>query len=264
MRLILTADLHFGKNETGDASTREMARKINSTGADALILAGDTAAFDAAHFYECFQLFSGFPGRKFVLCGNHDLWTRDGDSLAIYDHLFASLAQESGFEYLEGNPVVIDGIGVAGSIGWYDYSFRDPDLEVPRKYLEQNYHPKYARWNDGLFVKMDISDTQFHNQCLETLEKGIQSMLSQTETIVVVTHMIAFEEMRVQRPGPVWGFCNAFMGSRGLGELLLLYPQIRHHFCGHTHLHHIHETNGLRSVNIGSNYLQKSYEVLDL
>jgi len=264
MRLILTADLHFGKNEAGDASAREMAREINTLGADVLILAGDNAAFNPALFNECFQLFSDFPGRKFALCGNHDLWTRDGDSQIIYEQLFASWAEECGFEYLEGNPVLINGIGIAGSVGWYDYSFRDREIDIPLKYFEQNYHPKFARWNDGLFVKKDMSDTEFHDQCLATLEKGIQSLLPQTDTIVAVTHMIAFEEMRVQKPGPVWGFCNAFMGSRSLGEMLLRYPQIRHHFCGHTHLHNIHEKDGLRSVNIGSSYLQKRYEILEI
>ena len=264
MRLILTADLHFGKNATGDASAREMAREINSLGADALILAGDNAAFDPELFHDCFQLFADFPGRKLALCGNHDLWTRDGDSHAIYEHVFATWAEETGFEYLEGAPVVIGGVGIAGSIGWYDYSFRDEDLDIPQKYFEQNFHPKYARWNDGVFVKMSMSDTEFHAQCLATLEEGIQSLLPRTDTIVAVTHMVAFEEMRVQRQGPVWGFCNAFMGSRSLGELLLRYPEIRHHFCGHTHLHHVYEMNGMRSVNIGSNYLQKRYEILEL
>ena len=41
MKLIITADLHFGSREAGNASVREIASEIAQSDADALVLAGD-------------------------------------------------------------------------------------------------------------------------------------------------------------------------------------------------------------------------------
>lgn len=57
MKLIITSDLHYGLDDRGDLSTRKLAEEIADSGADALVLAGDNAAFSAPLFTECFNCF---------------------------------------------------------------------------------------------------------------------------------------------------------------------------------------------------------------
>ena len=264
MKLIITADLHFGSREAGNASVREIASEIAQSDADALVLAGDNAAVDPELFQECFSCFDGFNGRKFTLCGNHDLWTRDGDSLQIYREGFPEMAQAGDFEYLEGQPATFGNVGLVGTAGWYDYSFRDESIDIDDRYYEQKSHPKLAKWNDGAFVKLGMSDPEFNELVLNRLEQSIESIYDQVEVVVAVTHLIAFDCMLIQKPERAWRFCNAFRGSRSLGNLLLKYPKIRYHFCGHTHVPGRHRVGQLETINIGSTYLEKRYEVLEL
>ena len=264
MRLIVTADLHYGLRDEGDSSTHRLAEEVQASGAEVLVLAGDNAAMNPSHFRECFQAFRNFPGRKLAICGNHDLWTQDGDSLSIFEERFPEWASESGFGCLEGNPVVIGKVGIVGTMGWYDYSFRDESLGLEDRYYEQKFHPRLARWNDGQYVKMDLSDREFSELLNTRLESDIRNIYDQVEEIVVVTHLVAFECMLIRRPEQAWRFCNAFIGCRALGELLLKYPKARHHYCGHTHQPARHQIEHLTTVNVGSTYYDKRAELLEL
>jgi len=264
MKLLVTADLHYGLREAGDASARELAREICATDADALVLAGDTAALEPDLFVECFRLFEGFRGRKLAICGNHDLWSPNGDSLAIYREKFAAWAGEAGFEYLEGSPVVLGNVGLVGTVGWYDYSFQDETLGLDERFYEQKYCPRLARWNDGQFVKMPLSDAEFNELVTERLVSSIQRIYEQVGTIVTVTHMLAFDCMIVHKPVAAWNFCSAYMGSRALGETLLQFPKVRHHFCGHAHQPSRHKVGHIETINVGSNYYEKRYDMLEL
>lgn len=264
MKLVVTADIHYGLRERGDESARRLAEEICSGGGDALVLAGDNAAISPALFTECFRLFGGFPGRRLALCGNHDLWTQDGDSLAIYRERFPAWAAAGGFEYLEGSPVVIGNVGIVGTVGWYDYSFRDKSLDISEHFYEKKFHPKLARWNDGQFVRMAMSDHEFNKVVLDGLDASIRAIYEQVEVIVAVTHVLAFDCMIIHKSSPSWDFCSAFMGSRALGELLLRYPKVRYHFCGHAHQPSRHTVGHILTVNVGSTYNEKRYEVLEL
>lgn len=264
MRLLVTADLHYGLRDAGDASTRELAQRICASDADALVLAGDNASMEPELFAECFRLFEGFRGRKLTICGNHDLWSRNGDSLSIYHERFASWAGEAGFECLEGSPVIIGNVGLVGTVGWYDYSFRDETLGIEERFYEQKFHPRLARWNDGQFIKMPLSDAEFSELVTERLVSSIQGVYEQVETIVAVTHMLAFDCMIVHKRVAAWDFCSAFMGSRTLGETLLRYPKVGYHFCGHAHQPSRHRVGHLETINVGSNYDEKRCEILEL
>src|SRR5262245_44688652 len=46
-----------------------------------------------------------------------------------HDIALRGIAAEHGFHYLPGSPLIIGAVGFAGSLGWYDYSLRDPRLD---------------------------------------------------------------------------------------------------------------------------------------
>ncbi|MGQ9630724.1 MAG: hypothetical protein ACUVXI_10485, partial [bacterium] len=172
----------------------------------------------------------------------------------------------TGFHYLDGHPLVHDGVGFVGSIGWYDYSFRelDPpfaeDTEIlrigPKRELEgiswsdltdADYARKElfyfyrgngmrVRWNDRLYVRWNLSDEEFLEENLAELEGHIEGIYPEVRSIVAILHHLPFEEEIIRKPqDPGWTFCNAFMGSSKLGELLLRYEKVRHVLVGHAH-----------------------------
>ena len=47
---------------------------------------------------------------------------------------------------LDHQPVVLGGVGLAGSIGWYDYSFADESLGIPEAFYEAKIAPGAAAY----------------------------------------------------------------------------------------------------------------------
>jgi hypothetical protein len=64
------------------------------------------------------------------------------------------IAAEHGFHYLPGSPLITEEVGFTGSLGWYDYSLRDPRLDGSignREYAEGTFRDSDGRtmgWND--------------------------------------------------------------------------------------------------------------------
>jgi 3',5'-cyclic AMP phosphodiesterase CpdA len=188
-----------------------------------------------------------------VLEGNHDVWRtaaelRNGRDSFGAQSLFRDRVHEAGFHYLPGHPLTIsderETWGFAGSLGWYDYTFADPNLDVPLEAYRQK------RW--GSLVQEDInyalwmghgqfySDPEMTDYFLAQLEHDFATLgLDEGGAgppTVVATHTLPYDELvEHRRDDEEWNFFNAFMGSARLGELYDRYPQVRAAFAGHTH-----------------------------
>ena len=258
MRVAFTADLHYGRNATGDAAVHALAESLADRELDALVIAGDVALADPRALIECLQLFSETAPLRMVLPGNHDLWTtgRGADSLAIRDRIFPEAVRLAGFHNLDSTPLTVGDIGFAGSVGWYDYSFADPTLDIPRSCYEDKVLPGVSRWNDGRFIRWDHTDESFTALTLEGLRDQF-ALLADAREIVVATHHLPFEALVRRRKIRAWSFANAFMGSARTGEVILENPRVRLCVCGHSHIPADVEVGGVRAVNTGSNYRVK-------
>lgn len=264
MRIAVTADLHFGHHPTYDRATRKIVRQINGLEADLLILAGDTAVVDNGSFEECLHLFQDFPGRRLLVAGNHDLWTLDGNSWEIYTTRIPEFAERHGFHYLDNEPFVQDNVAVVGNIGWYDYSFRKPELEVPMRMYERKTLPGACRWNDVDYIRWPYSDVEFTERTLSRLEAHLERIKDNVTDIVCVTHHIPFSNMVTRRDDVGWSFGNAFMGSQRIGELLLKYDKVCCAICGHSHIEGRYENGHIQCINVGSTYRHKRCVVLEV
>ena len=49
-------------------------------------------------------------------------------------------------------------------------------------------------------------------------------------------HHLPFRELLPPPHSAQWDFAKAFLGSERIGQLLLARPNVRHVFCGHSHL----------------------------
>src|SRR5258708_26096338 len=109
LSIAITADLHWGIREPGDAATRQMISDLYERPPDVLILAGDIGAGD--DFERCLALFAGLPSRKALVPGNHDIWVNSayarGDSWRVYSEYLPKLSAQHRFHYLDRAPRIL-------------------------------------------------------------------------------------------------------------------------------------------------------------
>ncbi len=290
VRILVTADLHYDIKRSREPAER-LAETVRRVGGDVLVLVGDTAGADLEVFREGLQLFSDFPGQKFLVPGNHCLWcTGNETSIERYENLIPALAAEENFVVLDHNPAEINGVGLLGSIGWYDYSFRDESLGIPLDFYREKLSPgaaRYfggheellarhrdtitekhlalgARWMDGWRVKLETTDEMFLNNLMEKLDRQLRDISSRARQIVVFVHHLPFLELVPKDRPDRFLFAAAFLGSEKIGEILLKYDKISHVYCGHSHWPGEIQRCQMKIINVGSTYIEKQLKVLEI
>jgi predicted phosphohydrolase len=286
MRLVVTADIHYNHPKSKPLAD-DLIDTINRAGGDVLLLVGDTAITAGDVLERCLSLFQ-FAGPKLFVAGNHELWTNDGDSYAVFADELPRRVRDLGWQWLETEPFVAGSIAIVGSVGWYDYSFAQADLGIPRRFYEAKVSPGaaeqfaqfaqlfdhrddipvsamqiVARWNDGKFVHLHRSDEAFLDEMLQRLESQLTSLVH-VETIVAAIHHLPFRELLPPPHSAQWDFAKAYLGAEKLGQLLLRFPNVHHAFCGHSHLAMQARVSQIEAINIGSGYRSKTYRTLDI
>ncbi len=289
MRILITADLHY-ENPRSRPSARAVAARICGEGGDVLILGGDTFAVDLSILKECLALFDDFRGTKLLVVGNHCLWVlEEGDSFRRYTEEIPEVAEKAGWHVLDRSPVVIGSVGFVGSVGWYDYKFRDPNLKVPERFYAAKIGPGTARfleryfpllenqsdllpwhfsirsrWMDSEYIRWRFTDQEFAAYTAQRLEAHLKQIAPHVETIVAVTHHVPLEEMvRRKENDPSWNFANAFQGSPLLGEVLKKEAKVKYIVCGHVHKPQELQLDGRRAWNVGSGIRRKRIVLID-
>src|SRR6185312_14619302 len=130
-----------------------------------------------------------------------------------------------------------DGLGVAGSIAWYDYTGADPSIPPQTEAywieLKQRLHP------DARYLDWPWSDIAFATRCGDGLVAHVAALDADPSVsdVLVVTHVPLFREQLVNRTEiPNWGYGNAYFGNLTLGERLRHAAKLRAVVSGHTHI----------------------------
>ncbi|GAG29245.1 unnamed protein product, partial [marine sediment metagenome] len=191
-----------------------------------------------------------------------------------------------GFHLLDSGPVLVGEVALVGSVGWYDYTFKDQTLNIPLRFYEAKLAPGAAArretythlvdghgdltpemleistyWMDGVRVRLPVSDIEFTERLVARLRTHLEEVKDSARTIVAVLHHLPFAELVKRNLGVGnWQFANAFMGSERFGELLLESPKVRHAFCGHSHSPSRVTHGALTCTNIGCTYVHKRFE----
>lgn len=258
MRMYFASDLHYGVDSEGDAAVRALAGHLQPPRAgkdDALVLVGDLAKDDAT-VRECLALFATFPGRKYAVAGNHDVWV-DGESSWTRYRRLSRLFRAAGFVPLEDGPAVVDGVGIAGSMGWYDYSFRDADLRIPyAAYRAKTYPGKPGPvWNDALLVSWGMTDEEMTSWQAERLERHLASLDGCREKILAIHHVPTKRLLYHPRwlvPREI-RFANAFLGSERFARIACAHG-VDFVVNGHIHLAGMATIGATRFASIGGDY----------
>jgi Icc-related predicted phosphoesterase len=285
-RLMITADLHYN-HPRSKSLAEDVIDRMNRVGGDVLLVVGDTAVADGDALERCLSLFR-FTGPKLFIAGNHELWTHGGDSHALFTEELPRRIRELGWQWLETEPFVSGDLAIVGSMGWYDYSFAQDCLGIPRRFYEAKVSPGaaerlsefahlfevaddippqarevIARWNDGKFVKLNRNDEAFLDEILARMKSQLEG-LTGTREIVAAVHHLPFRELLPPPKNAQWDFAKAYLGSERIGERLKSFKNVRHVFCGHSHLPMQAVVGPIRAINIGSGYRWKTFQRLDL
>jgi predicted phosphodiesterase len=260
MKIVATGDIHYDliRNQTEHEELLHFIKRMEAEKPDVLVLAGDTVGFGSPKMEECLNYFRTIAPVRFAVFGNHEYWSHEGGTISHLEFM-KNRIKGCGFKLLDENPEIIDGIGFAGNCSWYDYSFAPKELP-PRSSYEKKIFGGHIIWNDVRFVRLGKTDSAYMNELLKKLKEDIQTLELEVDQIVVVTHHIGFVEMLTLLDDfPGLNFCNAFMGSYRLGDMLLQHPKVRYHICAHTHVQKVVKKEHLISINPGSTYDEKKY-----
>jgi len=292
MRVLVTADLHYDTPRSR-AGAEALAERAVRDGGDALVLVGDSASAEHQPLRDCLNLFADFPGLKLLVPGNHCLWCLPGEnSIQRYEQVVPAIAAEAGFAVLDHQPVVTDGVALIGSIGWYDYSYRDEQLAIPlefyrakvspgaaerlneHRHLVESFRPHLTerhfnlgvRWMDGVHVRMEMTDEEFLEYVLAKLTAQLQAIGADESVrrVAAFVHHLPFRQLVPSDRPDAFAFAAAYMGSDRIGEALRGCEKLTHVFCGHSHWRGRCRVGDIDVINVGSTYEQKHLEVVQL
>jgi hypothetical protein len=289
MRLLITADLHYNHRKSRPLA-EDLIGQMNRAGGDALLLVGDTAGSAGDDLEQCLALFEFRDKPRLFLPGNHELWSLAGDSYQLYSEDLPRRVGGLGFQYLDFQPFVAAdrSFAIVGSVGWYDYSFAQASLGIPRRFYEHKLSPgaatrfeQYApllegagdipphamdvvaRWNDGRYVRLGRSDEAFLGELVARLE-GQLADVADCGRVIAATHHLPFRELLPPPHSAQWDFAKAYLGSSKIGDVLLKYANVTTAYSGHSHFAMQTRVGHIDAINVGSGYHAKTFHVLDL
>jgi predicted phosphohydrolase len=232
MRILITADLHYRPAER--AAYVAFAESVRAAEPDCFIVAGDVG-HPLRLFRRALQLFRDLPCPKLLIAGNHDVYRGEYPSRELWEQQLPHVTRDEGFVWLEAERVVIGGLGICGTMGWYDYSSRATHL--PYTHAEYRALKRHVS-HDADYVDWPWSDVAMARY----LERGLIRRLNECEAdpavtqVLVVTHMPIVSLVVPDHPDHThWSVLRAYMGNFPLGELVLGYRKVTHIVSGHLH-----------------------------
>jgi hypothetical protein len=149
--------------------------------------------------------------------------------------------------------------GAARYYGGYD----DLLAEHAENLTEQHF-ALGARWMDGWRMRLGMSDEEFLDQLLTRLERQITELNQRVRRVLAFVHHLPMRELVPRDRPDRFAFAAAYMGSGRLGELLARFEKVTDVYCGHSHWPGRARLAGMNVVNVGSTYVYKNLEVMEV
>lgn len=252
MRIASLSDIHIDFSLNRKLFAR-LVGEIHARSVDAVVVAGDVSHIDELIALSIRALRQVTEVVAY-LPGNHDLWVdrpgedvrEDGtfDTWHRHDRVLRTLVESAGGHYLPAGPLRMGDVAIAGSCGWYDYSFFPAELRlrVPESLIREKTLDGFE-WGDRTRCAFRDDDGRLMHdeEVARRMENALEDQLAELEAdpsvtkVVCAVHHLAYEQT-VRRAGTLpWEFFNAFMGTRRMGEVIDRHSKIGHVIYGHTH-----------------------------
>ena len=258
MEIAVVSDLHVGVSYLNEKSVHRIVKHLRNEEIDVLCILGDVSP-DLMTLAEVLDEFALIDAVQFFVAGNHDLWLTAEDRKLGIDSLskmkrISDVCSDLGVHDLFGHgPKMKDGFAFVGNTQWYDYSFRDSDLEVPDwAYRNKSWHG--MTWNDGSFVRFGMDDEEVTDMFNDRIEADLEKTSGRR---ICCSHHIPFKILQEgMHEGP--SFFNAFGGNERFGEILKAHG-VEISVSGHLHRNRKMDIDGVRCYQTAVGYLDREY-----
>ena len=223
MRIGFISDIHIDINKEWGigGAIAEGARALNI---ERLYIAGDVSNSATLSLSFVKAMKERFGIDTYLIPGNHDYFSFDG-SFGRMRHTF-----------LNSFPHVIDGVGIMGDSGWYDYTWlpRYQNFLDAAKGRAGGYGTK---WPDHRFINYPNvrGDTArwLSKVCLNNLHRQHDILNSHNiQQTIIITHMVPHEDFLVKDEG--YSQTNCYFGGENLQKFITnAKPNLS--VFGHTH-----------------------------
>jgi putative phosphoesterase len=237
LKIAAISDLHILPDGSDHYLLDCIRQRVEEIKPDLFIVAGDISD-RLSILGETLALLRSDHCTNLYVAGNHDIWFEDAkgpDSLEKYSRRIGQACHENGFHHLPDSPFIEDNIAFVGSIGWYDYSFRRIDLEIPIEHYEQKEH-RGTIWYDLFKVDWNLTDIEATALFNQKLEYDLRTLPSHVTQVVYVSHHLPFQKLTVYKNRLPWDFHSAFMGATSTGGILERDGRIILSISGHSHV----------------------------
>ncbi len=275
MRIVVTADLHFGISSSYDEKTMIFLEGLKEfLPIDLMIICGDAAETinlgpenKGENHKRLFSKIREIPVENIAFCaGNHDIWTRDADdSWEIYSEVLKDVARDFNITYLDFENLYLGDYAIVGSMGHYDYSFATKDLEMEGTVVNEGHYESKTPpgslepvWNDARYIRWKYSDRDACEKICDSFESRFMEAVNRADNVIVASHTAPIIEMNAHqnKSNARSNFFNAFSGASRLGEIM--FKAVGKNiiaFSGHTHLAAGPIIkNGIEFWNLGGGY----------
>ncbi len=260
MKIVLTSDSHYGNpsalegdGEFSAAEHKKFAAEMHALKPDVLIVTGDCGetCIDQMNLFEFFNTYKNPHGASICIPGNHDLWLhRDdkGTHWDKYDRFFED-AERCNWTALRDNIWKKDGVVVAGSMGWYDFSAADPAYSLTPEDWDK-WHP----WSDYRAMKM-TSAVEVAKKRIADFQASLAKIppADQRKALIIISHFPAFSRLMALEYFPSPNIGQAFMGNYEMGKMIAPLDA-NLYYTGHTHRRKEFQLGQTKCINNGSGY----------
>jgi len=233
MRIAITSDLHYRPPYRDQMVS--LAEQIRALRPELLIIAGDLGE-PLDMFTSCLDIFRDVSPMRAVIAGNHDVWHRvyPYSSERLWESLLETATNQYGYTWLERQNLKVGGLGICGTIAWYDYSSRPlgnaldgVDFWQLKKFLS----------NDASYIDWGWTDVEFSTLVGEEFEARLDVLDSDARVrdILVVTHVPLFRECLREARTPEERLLNTYYANLTLGQKVQQRAKVRAVVSGHVH-----------------------------
>lgn len=258
MLIGLTSDIHIDNSPANSQIVKYIADEVQKANLDVFIICGDVSPgiMSLSRTLSAFHdIDSGC--KKLFVSGNHDVWiVGTNGNITSRDKylLITEICKANEFHHLGDSPIVLGDIGFCGTIGWYDYSYRNKKFPISNKSYERKTLAGSV-WNDVNYARWNAPDPIIAKDFEADLQNQINSIKDRVSRIIVATHHVPFQECVTYLNELPWDFFSAFMGSAGLGEICKREPLVTHALFGHTHAEFFKNVDGVQAICSPIGYL---------